>query len=147
MTKKISYVLGAAMVLLGVVGFFNDPVLGFFETDVYLDSIYIVFGLVLLFMGVKNAATGAKIVGFLALIVSILGFIPSTNTMLGFIETNINSSMLQVAMAVVLLYAGFAEKGIKNPIPKRATTEEQKDDQETHKREEDNFEKPEQPQM
>ncbi len=139
MTKKISCVLGVAMVLLGVVGFFNDPVLGFFETGVYLNSTYIVFGLVLLLMSIKNATNGAKIVGFLALIVSVLGFIPSTNTMLGFIETNINSSMLQVAMAVVLLYAGFTEKGT-NPIPQKSTAEEQKSDQESPKSEENNFE-------
>lgn len=110
MAKKISLIFGIVLLVLGVLGFFNDPILGLFEVDTYHNSIYVILGIILLATATKNTAMGLKIVGALALIVSILGFIPPTTSVLGLVETNMASSILQLLVAIVLLGVSISEK-------------------------------------
>lgn len=118
MTKTLSYVFGVVVLALGVIGFFSDPIFGVFEVDAIHNSIYIALGLILLASAMKDSSMGAKIVGVLALIVSILGFIPPSTSVLNLVETNTASSILQIVVAVVLLYSGFVGSDAPKPIKK-----------------------------
>lgn len=138
MAKNLSYIFGIVMVLLGIAGFFYDPIFGLFKVGTIHNVIYIVLGLILLVMAPKNAVMGAKTVGIIALIVSVLGFIPSTDSVLGLVETNVNSSILQAVVAVVLLYAGFTGEKVS---PQLKPQNEQPNEQQN------NFNEPQQPQM
>lgn len=109
MAQTTSYVLGAVLVLLGTVGFFDDPILGIFEVGLVHNSILIVAGLVLLgAAGAGAARLGAKLVGGLVAIVAILGIIPPMDSVAGIADTNLSSTILQALVAVILLAVGFA---------------------------------------
>jgi membrane-bound ClpP family serine protease len=111
MTKGISYTVGIILALMGLVGFFNDPILGVFEVDLIHNLILIVLGVILIGAAWQNqAGMGVKIVGIAALIIAVLGYIPPSNRVLSFIETNLATSALHTIVALILLYAGFMAK-------------------------------------
>ena len=107
--KIILYVVGIVLVLIGVLGFVNDPVLGIFELSVLHSAINLVAGLVLLWGGFKGGEVGRlgpKVIGIIYALVAVLGLVP----LLAALNTNLAGTVLQVVVAVALLYAGFKMK-------------------------------------
>jgi|TARA_Y100000310_G_scaffold259158_1_gene267761 hypothetical protein len=110
MNKTVLYVFGAILAVVGIVGFFNDPVLGIFETDTIHNIINIVAGLVLLGAAWKGQdALATKVIGVVLVILAVLGFIAGDGMILGFIQSNFASDLLHVIVGVILLYFGFAK--------------------------------------
>lgn len=111
MAKAISYIIGIVALVLGIVGFFNDPILGTFKVGEIHNIIYLVVGVALIgsaAMGDTAAAMGAKIIGVVVAIVGLLGiFMISDGAIFGIVETNFASSILQLVVAAVLLVGGF----------------------------------------
>lgn len=100
MKSTIAKVLGVVFVLVGILGFFSDPLLGLFEVDTVHNIVHIVLGLVLLAMANKK---GLLIVGVLYLIVAILGFVMGEGELLGLFHVNTADNWLHLVLAVVLL--------------------------------------------
>jgi hypothetical protein len=111
MAKTIVMVLGVVFVLVGVLGFFNDPVLGIFEVDMVHNIVHLASGLLALFaasMGESSARTFAKIFGVVYALVAILGLVMGTDDkLLGLMEINSADNWLHVALALVFLLVGF----------------------------------------
>jgi len=113
MAKSIVMVLGVAFVLFGVLGFFNNPILGVFEVDTVLNLVYLVSGAVALFMssfGEMGARKFAKIFGLAYLLVAVLGFVMVDDGMLlGLMVINGADNYLHMALALVLFWVGFGK--------------------------------------
>ena len=111
MTARIAaIVLGIIFVLIGLLGFFNNPVLGLFEVNTAHNLIHIISGIVLLAGAYSSlgSSMALKIIGIVYAIIVILGFFLVTDGMLlGFIAMNTADQWLHVVLAVVILAAGF----------------------------------------
>ena len=121
MTKTILYVLGAVLVLLGLLGFISDPVLGLFEVDMLHNLVHIVTGLALVwggYVGGSQARSIAIVLGVVYALIAVLGLVLPGNSVLGIIESNFASDALHVVVAGVLLYVGFttAKEGQNVPM-------------------------------
>ena len=111
--KKLVQLLGVVFVLVGILGFFNDPILGYFEVDLMHNLVHLASGvLALIFagMGSKQAKSFAKVFGVVYLLVAVLGFMGGGDKVLGLIEANQADHYLHVALAVVFLIVGFGAK-------------------------------------
>jgi hypothetical protein len=110
MAKTVVKLFGWVLLLVGIVGFFNKPVLGIFAVDVTHNIIHLVSGLIAIVMarkGEMSARTFAKVFGVIYALVAVLGFVSSDGTILGFITANSADTWLHVALAVVFLGVGF----------------------------------------
>lgn len=115
--KNIYYVLGAVLVLVGLVGFVNNPVLGMFEVNALHNIVHIVSGVLLLWAAMKDMGMMSlmgKVLGVVYLLVTILGF-AMNGDILGLMMVNMADNVLHLALAAVLLYFGFA--GNKPAMP------------------------------
>lgn len=117
MLKNVVLVVSVVFVLVGLLGFFNDPVLGVFEVDAVHNWVHLltgVIGLVMAFMGEGNAKMFAKVFGVVYALVTIVGFVQG-DSVLGIFAVNMADNVLHLVLAVVLLWAGFM--GSKQAMP------------------------------
>lgn len=122
MAKTVVKLFGWVLLLVGVVGFFNNPILGIFEVDTIHNLIHIVSGIVAIAMarkGEMSAKTFAKVFGAVYALVAVLGFLSSDGVILGLIHANGADNWLHVALAVVFLGVGFSggrSSGMNQPM-------------------------------
>lgn len=112
MTARLAaIVIGIVFVLIGLLGFFNNPVLGLFAVNPAHNLVHIVSGVVLLAGAYSSlgSSLALKIIGIVYVIVAILGFfaVSADGMLLGFITMNDADKWLHVVLAVVILAAGF----------------------------------------
>jgi hypothetical protein len=114
MAKKVSLVLGVVFVLVGLLGFVPNPLVGeggFFHTDLVHNLVHLIIGIVLLVMMSKPAAgLTVKVVGIVYLVVAILGFLmvgSETGKLLGLIEVNGADNWLHLVLGVVIAVLGW----------------------------------------
>lgn len=120
MAKKVALVFGAVFILVGILGFIPNPIVGMgaiFDTNHLHDAVHLLFGIILLAIALKVPAKSAKwlkIVGVIYLLIALLGFVlvPSGGLLLGFVETNHADHWLHIVLGVILLGVGlWAGKG------------------------------------
>ena len=112
MTARIAaIVLGIVFVLIGLLGFFNDPVLGLFDVNPAHNLVHVISGIVLLAGAYSSlgSSLALKIIGIVYAIIAIIGFfmVGADGNLLGFIAMNEADKWLHVVLAVVILAAGF----------------------------------------
>ena len=112
MTARLAaIVLGIVFVLIGLLGFFNNPVLGLFAVNPAHNVVHIVSGVVLLAGAYSSlgSSVALKIIGIVYVVIAILGFfmVSADGMLLGFITMNEADKWLHVVLAVVILAAGF----------------------------------------
>jgi hypothetical protein len=108
--RTAAIVIGVVFVLIGLLGFFNNPVLGLFEVNAAHNVVHIVSGVVLLAGAYSSlgSSMALKVVGVVYAIIAILGFfMVSDGMLLGFIAHNTADLWLHVVLAIVILLAGF----------------------------------------
>lgn len=112
MAKTLSIIFGIVFIIIGILGFVGNPLVGegaTFVTNTAHDIVHLVSGIVLLLAGfssVKAGAAALKTIGIIYLIVTILGFVLSS-PMLGIIEYNAADNWLHLVLAVILILAGL----------------------------------------
>jgi hypothetical protein len=111
MTARLAaIVIGIVFVVIGLLGFVNNPVLGLFAVNPLHNVVHIVSGLVLLAGAYSSLGSGMalKIIGVIYAIVAILGFfmMGSDGMMFG-LAMNTADQWLHVVLAIVILAAGF----------------------------------------
>lgn len=115
MAKKLAVVFGVVFVLVGVLGFVSNPIVGangLFLTDTLHNLVHLVIGIVLLVVAMSAPAKSAswlKIFGVVYLLLVVLGFllIPSGGMLLGLVTMNTADHFLHLVLGIVLLAAGF----------------------------------------
>ena len=121
MTKKLAVIFGVVFVLVGILGFIPNPIVGnnagnvIFLTDGIHNLVHIIIGVVLLIAGGKSMAAARKALitfGVVYLILALDGFVEK-DSLLGFVTQNTADTWLHLVLAVVLLAVGLpAAKGM-----------------------------------
>lgn len=116
MAKTFALVFGVVFVLVGVLGFVPNSLVGadgFFQTNLLHDLVHLLFGAILLlvaFLAPMKSGVWLKLLGLVYLLLAVLGFVllPAGGTLLGLVQMNMNDHWLHVALGVVLLAVGFS---------------------------------------
>ncbi len=119
MAKTLAMVFGVVFILVGVLGFVENPLVGaagIFETDMLHNVVHLLFGIILLGVALKAQAKSAlwlKILGVVYLLLAIIGFVmvPEGGALLGLVHANAADHYLHIVLGVVLVAAGFLAKG------------------------------------
>ena len=106
--KTYAMVIGVVLLLVGLLGFFMNPILGFFGVNTIHNVIHLVSGLAALLLASKGMAkTFNTWFGAVYLLVAVLGFLG----FLGFLAVNSADNWLHLALGVLSLLVAFAVKG------------------------------------
>ena len=111
MSKKlIVQVLGAVLILIGLLGFVNDPILGIFEVDLVHNLVHLASGAAALYFASKGedgAATFGKVFAVVYGLVFVLGIVMGEGRLLGLMEINGADNILHLLITAVAAYVGF----------------------------------------
>jgi hypothetical protein len=123
MAKKSALVFGIIFIIVGILGFISNPIIGvdgYFHADTVHNIVHLLIGIILALVASKASdKSGAtlKIVGVVYLLVAVLGFVSGTSV-LGIFEVNTADNWLHVVLGVVILALGFAGgRGSVAPAP------------------------------
>ncbi len=115
MAKKWAKVLGVVVIIVGVIGFFANPLvgmMGYFHTNTALDIVYIVLGLVLVLCGTdEKAKLWLKIVGIIYVLLAIIGFMMMKGATVASVfglQVNGAANWLHLVVGVVMFLAGMS---------------------------------------
>ena len=107
--KKYIFVLSLFLLVLGVGGFIQQPILGIFGVNIYQNILHIVAGLIGLGFSFKLPAVFIKWFGWLSLAFGVVGFIPFTDVLLRrAFGANISISWLHIALGIVSILVGYS---------------------------------------
>ena len=104
--------IGAVLVLLGLIGFVNHPILGIFGVNTAQDVLHLAGGALMLWFGSKGSGKTANMaLGVIAAVVGILGLVPVAKDLLASIfAINPAITYLHLAVAVVSLAVAYMVK-------------------------------------
>lgn len=106
--KTYAMVIGAVLVLLGLVGFVNAPILGIFGVNVAQDVLHLAGGALILWLAMQGSAKATNMwVGIVALAVGVLGVLPVAKDLLASIFA-INAAITYLHIAVGIISLGVA---------------------------------------
>ena len=123
MGKTYIKFFGWVFLILGILGFFSNPLVGsgmsaWFHADFNHNLVHLITGLILLWVAFKSTAKVTrtlKTFGIIYIIIAILGWllVSGTGTLLGLIEVNGAANWLHLILGVLLLWTGMS--GAKTP--------------------------------
>lgn len=123
MAKKLAMVFGVVFVLVGILGFISNGMVGsngYFMTNHAHDAVHLLIGIIILIWSARGEAAAAMSMttfGIVYLLIAVLGFV-MTSPLLGFITYNGADNWLHVVLGVVLLAAGLSlKKGSASAMP------------------------------
>jgi len=122
MAKKLAMMLGVIFLLLGVLGFIPNPLVGesgLFRTDLMHSLVHLISGTLFVYVSMKTShvvGTTMKVFGVIYLLIAVLGFLAVGPDMveanlLGLVAVNTADNWLHLVLGVVILLAGFSGKG------------------------------------
>lgn len=101
-------ILGAVLLLVGIIGFVQDPVLGLFEVNALHNVVHLLSGAIGVWAGVWGGIAASRwfnrIFGIVYALVAILGF---TGVVAPLLDLNSADNWLHVLLAVVPIGVGF----------------------------------------
>lgn len=118
-TKTASLILGIIFLLVGLLGFLPNPIIGMdegalFHADTVHSIIHIVSGLLFIFIAVvapSSAPIVLKIFGAVYFLLGVLGMInvgpDGMTTLLGFLSVNEADNYFHIVMGLIVFLAGF----------------------------------------
>lgn len=111
MAKTSSWVFGAILLIVGIWGFFAQP-LGFIAADQLSSIIHVVAGIVLLALAGKPSVFGTlKTVGIVYCVFAILGFIQGSSILFGVFTTDATTNWVYLVLGVIMAVLGWSAKG------------------------------------
>lgn len=105
--------LGIVFLAIGILGFFNNPVLGLFEVDAVGRILYLASGVIALFMamsGESGAKQFAKIFGVIYAVIAVVGLIIPGESFFGLMYDSLSNNLLHLVLGVVLLGLGYSDQ-------------------------------------
>ncbi len=112
MIKMLTWILAAAFIVLGIVGFVQNPALGLFEVDTVHNIIHLASGIVAIIAvlsGESYARLFLIVFGIVYALVAVIGF-ANNGDILGFFDTNRSDDYLHTAIALACLAVGFGKR-------------------------------------
>jgi hypothetical protein len=122
--RNAAFVLGVILLIVGVLGFVPNPLVGptaLFVTNNLHNLVHIISGIFLL-IGVYTAlgpSLALKILGIVYAIIAVAGFVMMKGAggmMFGLIAMNMMDHWLHVVVAIVILAAGFGLPAMRRPL-------------------------------
>ena len=120
MAKRFSTIYGAMFVIVGIMGFLDNPLIGehgFFMTNAAHDWTHMLLGVVLLWAGQRNERTayGSLMgIGALYALLALMGYATAGaeghTMLLGLVHINGNDNWLHVLLAVVLIASALSTR-------------------------------------
>jgi hypothetical protein len=105
--RTAALIFGAVFLLVGIIGFFNQPVLGLFEVNSLHNWVHVLSGAVLLFGGLYHSGMHSqafnKTFGIVYLLVGIVGFFG----VLEFLNVNTADNWLHIVLGAVIAATGY----------------------------------------
>jgi hypothetical protein len=122
MAKTLAIVFGVVFVLVGILGFMDNPLVGMeglFQTDTLHDLVHLIIGVALLivaFTAPAKSAGALKLFGIIYLVLAVLGFLTISDggKLLGLVTMNTADHWLHVVLGVALILAGMAGRGTRS---------------------------------
>ncbi len=112
LVKPVTWLFGFVLLIVGVLGYMMNPILGIFEVNGLHNIVHIASGVVALIaasMGVGAARMYLIIFGLVYLLVALIGFM-NVEAVTGLLAINAADNLLHVAIAAVCLIVGFGSK-------------------------------------
>ncbi|HEY4496845.1 MAG TPA: DUF4383 domain-containing protein [Candidatus Paceibacterota bacterium] len=121
MIKNLVWLVGIVFIIIGFLGFIpGNKIVGpgsLFETDAMHNIVHLLSGVIAIaavLSGEAMARNYLRIFGVVYVLVAILGFMGSSDSILGILVTNNADNWLHAVLAVVFLAVGFiGGKGMK----------------------------------
>lgn len=115
MTRTWAMIFGWVLVVVGVLGFVPNPIVGngaIFHTDLMHNVIHIILGAALLWAAYaarEKAAMVLKVEGVIFLVLAVLGWftVSGTGSLMGLAEVNGADHLLHLVLGAVFLWAGW----------------------------------------
>jgi hypothetical protein len=112
LVKPVTWLFGVVFLLVGVLGFFMDPILGLFDVTVIHNVIHLASGAVALIvagMGMAASRMYLIVFGLVYALVTVLGFL-NVAFVVSLLEINQADNFLHLAITAVFLIVGFGSK-------------------------------------
>ena len=111
--KLYAMVIGGVLVVVGLMGFFMNPVLGLFTVNAAHNVVHLVSGALGLWLANAGKAQMFNTwFGGIYAVIAVLGFIPVTATLLSnLLAMNMADTVLHAALGLVSLGVAFGVKG------------------------------------
>ncbi len=113
--RSISLIFGVVFLLVGVIGFFSNPILGFigiqwFVVNLAHNLVHILSGILGLIGSKSDKYANYYLKGFglVYALVAVLGLVWPNDMILGFIHIDFTDDILHIVLADGLLISGFA---------------------------------------
>lgn len=103
--------LGIIFIILGIWGFFQNPILGLFLVDPMHNIVHLISGVLALVFAAQGEAPAkqfSKVFGVIYGLLAIAGFFKVGVYTLGFMMANDADDWLHLVLAVAFLYFGFS---------------------------------------
>ena len=114
--KTFALILGVVLLLVGVLGFINNPLVGddgLFGTNMYQDVLHLIAGAFGVYVGTKGMGPGFNMtLGWSGIALGVLGFIgPIADLFASLLNINTAITVLHLAIGVVclLVYYGSSK--------------------------------------
>ncbi len=106
--KTFALILGIVLLLVGIIGFINNPLVGdnrYFGTNTFQDILHLIAGAIGVYVGTKGRGpTYNSTIGWIGIVLGILGFIPGIKgLLLNWFNINTEISVLHVVIGIVAL--------------------------------------------
>ena len=110
--KTYAMIIGVVLVLLGLVGFVNHPILGYFGVNTAQNILHLVGGALILWLSMKSAKSVNMWSGVLALVVGILWYAEGLDggLLASIFSINAAISYLHIAVGIVSLGVAYGVK-------------------------------------
>jgi hypothetical protein len=110
--KTAAIVIGIILLAVGILGFFTNPLIsetGIFAVNTTHNLVHLITGAVLLGGAYRSlgASLALKVIGIFYAAVAIIGWAFGGETIFGVVAVNHADHWLHVALAIVILAAGF----------------------------------------
>lgn len=115
-TRRVSITFGITFVLVGILGFFNNPIIsaqGFFAVNEVHNVVHILLGIAFItacFIYTGREDRVLKFFGLGGLAVTAVGFLTPGDMMLGMVHVNMADHWLHLGLGLVVLVSGFIFK-------------------------------------
>jgi hypothetical protein len=114
MVRTFALVVGVVFLLLGILGFFMNPLLGIFAVNWAHNLIHLLVGVlgIAAWYYADYARLYCQVLGVFFLVIGIVGFVPGVTTadgmMLGLVQVDYAGNVLHLAVGAVAALFGFA---------------------------------------
>ena len=110
--KTYAMVIGAVLVLVGLIGFVNAPIFGIFGVNAAQNVLHLVGGALMLWFGYQGSGKTANMwLGIISAVVAVLGLVPGAKELLATIfAINMAITWLHAAIAIVSLGVAYGIK-------------------------------------